>query len=512
MTIFNPCTRVKWSAALLVVAVASQSQAARADGEAAGFSTEHRIAISGKTVRYTATAGETLLRDGSGNPTAAIWSMAYVVDGAQDSMRPIVFVFSGGPGSASGAMNIGYLGPKIVRNAGSPTDDGGTAPFELIDNPNSVLDVADFVFVDPVGTGFSRALGAAENADFWSMSADTASMADFIHKWVTENQRWNSPKYILGLSYGSTRAVSLARKLSNPPHEMALNGLMLHGPALDFIALDPIVGNPLSYVSFFPTMAAIAHYHGKVGNNVPLDEFLEQARQFATADYFSALMAGSRLAETERRSVADQMSAFTGLESDFILNARLRVSVARFRTELFRDAGQVIGYSDGRYVSPSADPNASEPPDGDPAEFKESHSYGAAINRHLISDLGVRMDRPYKLWNATVGRDWTWSPDLSVFANPQAYRQAKRTSRIEVAGQLAWVMRRNKAIQVQVAVGYYDLYTPFFDSERVFANFGIDRSRIEINYYPTGHRLWYSNTARVALVADIRRFLTEGLQ
>ena len=497
---------------LLAMAVISPAEAETAAHEPAQFVTEHRIAAAGKSVRYTATAGETLLRNDAGEPVAAIWSVAYTADGDRSADRPVVFAFSGGPGAAAGSMNVGFLGPKVVRHTAAQGDDDGAAPFELIDNPHSLLDIADLVFVDPVGTGFSRAVGAAKDVDFWSMAADTASMADFIRIWITRNQRWNSPKHILGLSYGTPRAVTIARRLANPPVEMALNGLILHGPALDFMALDPIIGSPMTYISFFPTQAAVAHHHGKAGTDVPLEDFVEKAREFAIGDYFTALILGSQLSDTEQRAVAEEMSRFIGLDPEFILNARLRVSIARFRSELLRDSGMTVGYSDGRYGSPALDPNSAEPKGGDPSVFAYSHRYGVAINRHYAEHLGVRVDRPYKTWNPIVGRDWTWSPDLSVFTNPQAYRQAKRIGHIEVASQLAAVMHHNAALEVQVAVGYYDLYTPFFDSERVFANFGIDDERVEMNYYPTGHRLWTNSATRESLSADIRRFLTEGLK
>lgn len=504
--------RVSIAMVLLTLAVTGPGWSESTASEGVRFTSEHRISAGGGLVRYEATAGETLLRNEADEPIAAIWSMAYVASNQPAGNRPVVFVFSGGPGAASGSMNVGFLGPKVVHHTGTPGDDDGAAPFELMDNPHSLLDLADFVFVDPVGTGFSRAIGVGKNTDFWSMASDTASMADFIRLWITENGRWNSPKYILGLSYGTPRAVTIARRLANPPYEMALNGLMLHGPALDFIALDPIIGSPITYVSFLPTQAAIAHYHGKAGVGLPLETFVEQARRFAVEDYFAALIAGSNQTQVERQAVADRMSELVGIGSDFIMDAQLRISVARFRAELLRDTGMTVGYNDGRYAGPTSDPNAAEPQGGDPSVEVYSHRYGTAINVHLTEHLGVKMERPYKAWNVIVGRDWTWSPDLSVFTNPQAYRQAKRIGHIEVASQLAAVMRQNASFEVQVAVGYYDLYTPFFDSERVFANFGIDKKRVEMNYYPTGHRLWHNGDSRESLMADIRRFLMEGVR
>ncbi|MEM1144330.1 MAG: peptidase S10 [Pseudomonadota bacterium] len=473
----------------------------------ARFLSEHKMEVRGQTLRYTVIAAETLLRGKRDKPRAALWSTAYVGQGVQAAMRPVVFAFSGGPGAPGARLNLGFLGPKAIRVDGLPDKDDGAAPFVLTDNPDSPMDVADFVFIDPVGTGYSRAVGDAEDIDFWSMASDTKATAEFIHKWVTTNDRWESPKYLLGLSYGTTRAVAVSAKLAKSPYYMAMNGLILHGPALDFIALDPVVGNPLSHVSFLPTMAAIAHFHGKAGVGQPLEEFLTEVRAFARSDYFSALLAGTSASVMEQRDVAERIGQFLGLEADFVLNERLRVSVARFRRELLRDQGLTIGYSDGGIVAPSVDPNASEPHHGDPSDFREDHSYGAGLHKHYTSDLGVTINRPYHWWNPIVGRDWSWNPDLSAFSSAQAYRQAKRTGRIEVASQLATVLRENQDLRVQVGVGYYDLFTPFFDSERVFSNFGIDKTRVEMNYYESGHRIWMRDDAKKKLVADLRRFL-----
>lgn len=479
---------------------------------AAQFVTEHEIEIAGESISYIATAGETLLRDEYGKPMAAIWSTAYLGSGFNTPERPVVFVFNGGPGAASGEMQIGFIGPKIVQSEATSLDDDGIAPFILKDNPDSLFDVADFVIVDPVGTGFSRALGTTRDAEFWSMAADTASMADFIYQWVSTHQRGRSPKYILGLSYGTTRAVSVASKLREAPRNMELSGLMLHGPALDFIALDPLVGNPLSHVSFFPTMAAIAHHHGKAGKGQPLEGFLLEARRFARTDYFAGLMQGAAAPIEERRQLAERMAVFIGLAPQFILDARLRVPAARFRSELLREEGLVVGYSDGGYVAKARDPKAVVPMVEDPSSFVVDYAYGAALNEYFAEDLEVSMDRPYLTWNPEVGKNWRWSPDLSVFSSPQAYRQAKRTGRIEVASQLAKALAKNRNLRVSVAMGYFDLYTPFFDAERVFANFGIDQSRVEMNYYESGHLIWIRDAQRAALVADLRQFLSAPLR
>ncbi|MEM1143382.1 MAG: peptidase S10 [Pseudomonadota bacterium] len=497
-----PCTVL-----LAGVLLASAGNAESESSDPAVFRSEHQLRTASGTVRYEAVAGESVLRDEGGNPTAYMWSTAYRGIGFPAAKRPVVFAFSGGPGAPAARLNLGFLGPKIVRIDGVPSADDGAAPFKLADNPLSPLDIADFVFVDPIGTGYSRAVGSSKDVDFWNMSADAKSMADFIFQWVTENKRWDSPKYLLGLSYGTTRAVAVAAKLAQSPYYLAMNGLVLHGPALDFIGLDPLTGNPLSYVGFFPTMAAIAHYHGKAGVGEPLEEFLAEARIFAHTDYFAALLAGSSATSQQQQIVAAKASEFIGLDAQYILNERLRVPVARFRKELLRDQGLTLGYSDGGYTALSVDMNASEPRSGDPSDYREDHSYGAGHAKHLSADLGVEITRPYHWWNPAVGRDWQWTPVLGAFSSAQAYRQAKRTGRIEVASQLASTLRENQDLRVQVGVGYYDLFTPFYDAERVFANFGIDNSRVEMNYYESGHRIWSRDEPREKLVGDLRRFI-----
>lgn len=468
------------------------------------FISEHSISVSGQELEYVATAGETLLKNDANEPVAAIWSTSYAVKSPDRKDRPVTFVFNGGPGSASAWLQMGLLGPKIVRIPGSPDSDDGAAPYALIDNPNSILDLTDLVFVDPVGTGYSRAVGSAKDVNFWSMYDDTLSMADFIHEWITANHRWNSPKYLLGLSYGSIRAVSLAHQLLNSPHDMSVNGLVLLGPALDLIGIDPIKGNPISHASYLPSMAAVAHYHQKAGAGISLREFVEEARQFSVSEYIPALIRGERLSIETKRNLAERYSYFTGLDPEYVLRSGLRVTIPRFRKELLRNQGLTVGSSDGRYVGREYDQAASDPLVGDPSAYKESSAYTAATNHYIATDLGVRMNRRYYLWNASVGRDWDWRPDLRDSPNAQHYRIAKRVRHIEVATKLASVMRRNEMMRVFVGVGYYDLITPFFDSERVFANFGIVPERIEMKHYESGHRIWTRDASRIALAKDLR--------
>ncbi|WP_077338181.1 S10 family peptidase [Pseudocolwellia agarivorans] len=468
------------------------------------FVSEHRIEAGGKTIRYIATAGETLLRDSSGKPTAAIWATSFVKKDAKKENRPVMFVYNGGPGSAAAILQIGLLGPKIVNRPDSPKGDDGAAPYSIIDNPHSILDLTDIVFVDPVGTGFSRVLGDASNKDFWGTASDARSMGDFINNWITINQRWNSPKHILGLSYGTIRAVSTADYLS-AAYGMDLNGLILMGTAIDLGGLASVDNNILAYIGYMPTMATIAHYHGKAGVGKTLEAFAKEAREFTIKEYVPALLLGEMMPAEERDKVAERFAYFTGLSKKYILQSNLRVLVPRFRKELLRDEGLTIGYSDGRYTGQEFDNAADEPVMGDPSNYRELSMYNAGYN-HYLAEIGVKMDTPYKLVNYNVGKNWDWQPDMKAFTDPQRYRVARRSLVSEVASKLGSLMRKNEDLDVMVASGLYDIITPFFNTERSFANNGIVLDRVNINYYESGHKIWIDTKSREKLSNDIRQF------
>ena len=472
------------------------------------FVSDHRISLGGKTINYTATAGETMLKDEKGKPIAAIWSTAYTQPDT-NKRRPVTFVLHGGPGWSTAEQHIGFMGPKIISMPDVPTKDDGAAPFNsLIDNPNSVLDITDIVFIDPVGTGYSRALGAAKDVDFWTMESDARSIASFIRKWVKDNQRWNSPKYMLGLSYGTTRSVLVAHKLENHHRSMAMNGLILHGPALDFIGLSPLTGNLISYIGFMPTMAAVAHYHGQAGVGKSLEEFVEEARQFSAREYAPALALSGKISDEERVKVAERFAYFTGLDAGYILKSDLKLIMPRYRKSLLRHKGLTVGLSDGRYIADEYDDLASEPTIADPTSFKQASAYYALFNEFIHADLRVKMDRPYEYWNPKVGKHWTWAPDLSSFTNPKQYRIAKRTGHIEVLSNLSHLMQINEDMRVLVGSGYYDLITPLFDMERIFTDGRLPASRVDIKYYESGHSLWANGDSRAKLLDDLRAFLT----
>jgi len=295
------------------------------------FVTEHRGRFNGELVEYQATAGETYLRDKAGKPTGSIFTFAYTKTNlAEGEQRPVTFLWNGGPGSASLWLHMGTYGPKRVSvpsEAGYP----GSPPYPLVDAPETILDVSDLVFVDPVGTGFSRALGETGSETFWGLNEDAKSMADFIHTWVTENGRWNSPKFLLGESYGTTRAAEVARILE-AELMLALNGIIFVSQALDYQGSTPYVrDNIIAHITYIPTMSAAAWYHGRVEPRPEsLEMFLGESRRFATDELLPALFKGNAITDQERAVVAGRLAYFTGLSREYVERANLRVQGTRF--------------------------------------------------------------------------------------------------------------------------------------------------------------------------------------
>jgi carboxypeptidase C (cathepsin A) len=461
------------------------------------FVTRHEGRFNNLDLRYTATAGETLLSNEKGEPAASFWSTAYTLDGAEPG-RPVTFVFNGGPGSASLWLHMGLLGPRRVRVASDADADDGAAPYSLIPNPHSPLDVTDLVFIDPVGTGYSRAVGKAKNEEFWGLIPDARSVARFIRRWVTIHQRWNSPRYILGESFGTTRAAAVADVLSQDGQDMALNGLVLISQALDYTGSTPAHDNLIAYVTYLPTMAATAKYHGKAGRDVSLQEFLNDARAFAVEEYAPALFKGNRLSESERDRIAGRLSFFLGLDKTYILNADLRVLGPRFRKQLLRDRGLAVGRLDGRYLQDDIDDTA-ERPESDAASDAITSAYTSAIYHYLAAELKVKMDRPYLTSNRAIGGKWDWRPVTDGRRWEPAY--------VNVARRLSAALRRNSDLRVLVASGYYDFATPFFDAEYTFARHGIQRERVTMTYHEAGHMMYLHEPDLIQLTSDIRKFI-----
>lgn len=463
------------------------------------FTTSHQGRFGGSRVGYQAVAGETFLKNKKGQPEAAIFSVAYLRDGVTDtSRRPVLFIFNGGPGSASLWLHLGLFGPRRVDVPSDATDDGA-APYKLVDNPLSVLDIADLVFIDPVGTGYSRALGDKKPEDFWGVTKDARSISRFIRRWLSVNKRWNSPKYLAGESYGTMRAVAVTNQLEGGVNDVSLNGVILISTVLNSIYSDARQGNEMAYIAFLPTYAATAWYHNRITPRpTGLKAFLAEAREFALNDYARALLAGSRLDTETHHRVRARLAHFTGLSEDYLERARLRVSPGRFQRQLLRAEGKVIGRLDGRYTGREFD-DVGETPSADPSFYGIDGAYTAAINTYLAGELGVTMDRQFETLGFDVFRKWDWDVGGGGGIRP---------SSVNVAPFLGRAMQQNSAFRVLQASGYFDFATPFFAAENTMARNGIDASRVRFVYFEAGHMMYIHQPSLKRLGAEIRAFVS----
>ena len=494
------------AAAMTIAAVAAPAQETKGDPKADKADaaipaptvsiTRHSGTFNGQKISYTATAGETYLKDKDGKPVAAIVSTAYVKDGPRDPNRPVTFLWNGGPGSGSVWLHMGAFGPKRVVIPSDARDDGAP-PYPIVDNGYSLLDVTDIVFIDPVGTGFSRTIGKGEGKDFWGVTQDAKSVAQFIRIWLRENGRWNAPKFIGGESYGTTRSAAVINELEGAYNDVSVNGILLISTILDFGAQAEVPGNEMAYVVNMPSMAAAAWYHNKLANKpAQLEPFLQQARDFASGEYLMALAKGSKLQGAERAAIRAKLAAFTGLSEEFLERADLRVLPGRFYKELLRDRGLTIGRLDARYTGKDFD-SAGEEPDDDPSFYAIDGAYTAAINQHMRETLGLKLDREYSTIGGFNGGQWDWK--LGQGRDGNFYTN--------VAPYIGEALRKNSGLKVYVGQGYYDFATPFFGAEYSLTRTGTPTDRIEYHYYDAGHMMYVREADLAKLSTDIRQFI-----
>jgi len=497
--------RLKLTAASLAIALAAGQLAAQQPGqppqgqakaepvtrEPQRSVTRHTGTFGGQRISYTATAGETFLRTDEGKPRASIFSVSYVRE-PRDPDRPVTFLFNGGPGSGSLWLHMGAFGPRYVAIPSDGTDDGAP-PYPIVDNPHSLLDVTDIVFIDPVGTGFSHALGDTKPDEFYGVTKDAQSIAQFIRLWLNEHGRWNSPKYLGGESYGTTRTAAVVNQLEGTYNDVSFNGLLLISTVLDLGAGADTPGNEMTHILNLPSMAATALYHGKA-EAPSVEQFVEEARRFATTRYAAALLKGNVLPADERAAVRRELARFTGLSEQYLDNADLRVEPGRFYKELLRDRGLSIGRLDARYTGRDYD-NAGERPDNDPSFYGIDAGYTAAINQHLRETLGYRTDRSY----VSIGSVGPWDWRIGGGRDNDVY--------LNVAPYIGRAMRENSGLRVFVGQGYYDFATPFFAAEYALSRTGFPKERIQFAYYQSGHMMYVRESDRAALSRDIRQFI-----
>ncbi|MCS5490780.1 S10 family peptidase [Algoriphagus limi] len=466
------------------------------------FERNHTGVFNGERINYKSVVKETFLKNSKDEVTASFWSTSYIKEGA-DQSRPVIFIFNGGPGSASIWLHMGFFGPKVVRVDSDAKEDDGAAPYTTESNSMALLDLADLVFLDPIGTGFSRVTEKGKVEDYWGLVEDAQSVADFIRIWIRENNRWQAPKFLAGESFGTTRAAKVAEVLEGDGQHVALNGLILISQALDYGGSSSWQDNLTSFFTYLPSMAVTAKYHGKAGEGKSLEEFAQEARDFAYREYLPALFEGQNLPKDKQEQIAEKLAYFTGLDKEYILRSDNQVLMHRFKKELLREEGMAIGTLDGRFAAEETDQVAEGPVLGDPSDYMTEGAYTAAFNAYLLNDLGVDMETPYLSSNGEIGGKWRWRPvpDGSYW----------EPSFVSTARGLSEVMHRNTKMRVMVANGYYDLITPFFDAEFTFARHDFPQERIEMKYYEAGHMMYNRREDFEALAKDIRSFVEDIL-
>jgi carboxypeptidase C (cathepsin A) len=457
--------------------------------------TKHSLKIGGQEIKYTATAGTILLKLEDGTPKASIFYVAYTKDDVSDaSQRPITFSFNGGPGSSSVWLHLGLLGPRRVQMG-----DAGALlppPYKLVDNDVSLLDISDLVFIDPVSTGYSRAVPGETPQQFHGVTPDVESVADFIRLYTTRNKRWPSPKFLAGESYGTTRAAGLSGYLQQR-YGMYLNGIVLISSILNFETAEFDAGNDLPYILYLPTYTAIAWYHKKLPGdlqNGDVQKAVDESRKFAVGEYTDALMAGDALPAARRAEITQKVARLTGLSSDYIDRTNLRIEIQRFTKELLRSERRTIGRIDARFTGMDRDA-AGERPEFDPSIAAIIGPYSGMLNNYVRNDLKFDSDLPYEVLTGRV-RPWSYAPYENRYVN--------------VAETLRSAMTQNPFLHVFVAKGYYDLATPFFAADYTFDHLGLDpalRGHLSGAYYEAGHMMYVHPPSLAKLKADIAQFI-----
>jgi carboxypeptidase C (cathepsin A) len=467
--------------------------------------TQHTARIDGQTISYTATASTTLLKNDKGEPEALMYSTAYTENGVKDfSQRPIVFLYNGGPGSSSVWLHMGAWGPRRLVSGNAEPIAG--PPYQLVDNEYSLLDRADLVFIDPVGTGFSHAVGKAKDSDFWGVQPDVQSLAQFISIYISRNHRWNSPKLLYGESYGTFRSVALGNYLQE--HEgIYINGIGLQSSVLDLSTLNFATGDDRSYILYLPTYAAVAWHYNLIKNRPSdLPTFLEQVRQFASGEYADALMKGSNISDSEKQQIAAKISSYTGLDQNYVTKANLRVNLPQFRAEILRSRGVTIGRYDARYNAATYDVLEEYATD-DPSYNAVLGAFTAAFNSYVRDELKFGEGMTYKVLPNGPSEHWNWKGSTG---NPQGFPGAPN-----VEDDLVHELLDNAALQVQVENGYFDLATPFYATEFTMNHLLLPKSasdRIHLQYYDAGHMMYLHEPDLAKLATNVRAFIAQVSQ
>lgn len=455
--------------------------------------TKHKASIGGAAIAYTATAGTLVLRDEEGKAKASMFFTAYTRDGVQDlSKRPITFTYNGGPGSSSVWLHMGAFGPRRVVLDDEGRDPG--PPYRLTDNGESILDLTDLVFIDPVITGYSRPAPGEEAKQFHGLREDVESVGQLVHLYTARNGRWSSPKFLAGESYGTTRSAALVHHLQER-YGMYFNGVVLISSILNFQTARFQVGNDLPYPLFLPTYTATAWYHKRLPADLQGDlrTALREAETFALGEYTLALAQGNDLAPERRREIARKLARLTGLSPEYVERVNLRPVIHPFTKELLRSERTTVGRLDSRFKGMDLTA-AGEEPEFDPSYAAILGPFSGVLNAYVRQDLKFESDLPYEILTGRV-RPWSYRDFENAYVN--------------VAEDLREAMARNPALKVFVGNGYYDLATPYFATEYTFDHLAFDpgyAERVTMAYYECGHMMYIRKADREKLKRDLAEF------
>lgn len=468
----------------------------QAEGHDTPVVTHHEARISGKTIPYKVTTGLMPIRSAEGKTEAHIFFMAYTVENGS-ARRPLMFSFNGGPGSSSVWLHLGALGPKRVR---IPSDAKfPTPPFQLMDNEHSWLDKTDLVFIDPVGTGYSRPQTPELGKKFFGMRGDIDSVAEFIRMYLTRYERWTSPLFLVGESYGTTRAAGLAGHLID--RGIAFNGIVLVSSVLNFQTLSFDTGNDLPYILYLPSYCATAWYHKKLPDDLQKDlhATLREVAGWAETDYARALSKGDSLSKDERTAVAEKMARYTGLEAKFIAESDLRVTLSMFNRELLRDQMRTVGRIDSRFVGIYGLSRALAG-QYDPSMAAVTAPYTSTFNQYVRTELEYKSDEVYHILGTGVG-SWDWGPSGRGYPDTSV--------------SLRSALNQNPHMKLFVASGYFDLATPYFATEYTLSHMELDpsvRRNIRVEEYEAGHMMYIHDESLAKLKREVASFIDGAVQ
>jgi len=461
--------------------------------------TMHHIMINGEKIEYKAIAGTMALTEDSEDAKASMFFIAYTRTNVTDiASRPVTFSFNGGPGSSSVWLHLGLLGPR--RTLLDEKGNAGAPPYKLVDNEFSILDKTDLVFIDPISTGFSRAAEGEDAHQFHGVKEDIKSVGEFIRLYTTKNKRWSSPKFLIGESYGTTRAAGLSGYLQNK-HGMNLNGIMLVSSILNFQTARFTNGNDLPYILFLPTYTATAWYHNRLSADLQSDlqATLRESEEFARGEYASALMLGDALTGERRSALVTKLARLTGLSETYIEQTNLRILIHRFIKELRRNEGKTVGRLDSRFVGIDKDA-AGEYYDYDPSYSNILGAYSATLNDYLRSELEFESILLYNILTGKV-HPWNYSDYKNRF--------------VDVEETLREAMTKNPYLKVYIANGYFDLATPYFATEYTFSHMGLDaslRENVTMKYYESGHMMYIHIPSLEQQRLDLIEFIDSAIQ